>query len=354
MIKNKLDFKLINTTLIVLIITLLYLSGGLWGSIIGKIFEIFFPFVIAFAIAYALYPYVLKLMKHKVSKGLSIFIIVFLLVGIVILIGTLAVPLLFEQLGSLFNGIIAFIKEISMKYDLDFGPLQDTLSDTFNDIIKKTGSWISNGAMSAITTSISYISTLVIALTSAIYFLCDMDKIRASVKRYFKSKSKKTYNYVRVLDKSMDNYLEGFTKIMIISLVEYTIAFLIIGHPNALLLGCLAAVGNLIPYFGGVFTNIISLITAFVVSPSLFVKAVIVFVVLSIVDSYVINPFVYGKTADIEPLAVIFSVFAGGILFGLVGIIISLPVAIIIIATYKYYQKDIEEKIEEIKEKDDE
>lgn len=353
MIKNKIDFKLINTGIIVLIITLLYLSGGLWATIIGKVFEIFFPFLVAFAIAYALHPYVMKLVKHKIPKGVSVFIIVAILIGVFILIGTLAVPLLFEQLGSLFNGIIAFIKEISMKYDLDFGPLQDTLSDTFNDIIKKTGSWVSNGAMSAITTSISYISTFIIAITSAIYFLCDMDKIRSAAKKYFRTKSKKTYNYVKVLDDSMERYLDGFTKIMIISLFEYTIAFLIIGHPNALLLGCLAAVGNLIPYFGGIFTNIIALITAFVVSPSLFVKAVIVFVILSLVDSYVINPFVYGKTTDIEPLAVIFAVFAGGILFGLLGIIISLPVAIIIIATYKYYQKDIEDKIEEIKEKDE-
>lgn len=353
MIKNRIDFKLINLAIIVLIITLLYLSGGLWNAIIGKIFEIFFPFVIAFAIAYALYPLTLKLMKHKIPRKWSIFIVVAALAGIFIVVGTLAVPLLFDQLGSLFNGIIAFIKEMSMKYDIDFGPLQETLSGTFNDIIKKTGTWISDGALSAITVSISYISTLVIAVSAAIYFLCDMDKIRGTLKKYFKSKGKKTYNYVRLIDVSMNKYLDGFTKIVLISLVEYTIAFLVIGHPNALLLGCLAALGNLIPYFGGVLTNIIALITAFVVSPSLFVKALVVFVVLSLIDSYVINPYVYGKSADIEPILVIFSVFAGGLLFGIVGIIISLPMAIILIATYKYFQKDIEEKIDEIKERED-
>lgn len=353
MIKNKLDFKLINTAIVVLIITLLYLSGGLWTAIIGKIFEILFPFIIAFAIAYALYPLTLKLIKYKIPKNLSIFIVLAVLFGIFILIGTLAIPLLFEQLGSLFNGIITFIKEISMKYDLDFGPLQDTLSNTFNDIIKNTGTWISDGALSAITVSIGYITTLVIAVSSAIYFLCDMDKIRAALKNHYKAKGKKTYNYVKLLDESMQKYLDGFTKIVLISLIEYTIAFLIIGHPNALLLGFLAALGNLIPYFGGIFTNIIALITAFVVSSSLFIKVLIVFVILSLIDSYVINPYVYGKSADIEPILVIFSVFAGGILFGLVGIIISLPVAIILIATYRYYQKDIEEKIDEIKDKEE-
>lgn len=350
MIKNKIDFKLINTAIIVLIITLLYVSGGLWRAILYKSFQIFFPFLIAFAIAYALYPYVLKLVKHKLPKKLSVFIVVAVLIGTFIILGTLAVPLLFDQLGSLFNSIITFIKEISMKYDIDFGPLQETLSGTFNDIIKKTGSWISNGVLSVISTSISYISTLVIALSASIYFLCDMEKIRKRIKKHYKLRGKKTYNYIKTLDNSMEQYLDGFTKIVVISLIEYTIAFLVIGHPNALLLGFLAALGNLIPYFGGVFTNIIALITSFVVSPGLFIRTLIVFVILSLLDSNVINPYVYGKTTNVDPVVIIFAVFAGGILFGLLGIVISLPLAIIIIATYKYFQDDIEDKIDDIRE----
>ena len=117
--------------------------------------------------------------------------------------------------------------------------------------------------------------------------------------------------------------------------------YLIIGHPDALMLGALAGVANLIPYFGGIITNIIAAITAFVISPELFIKTIIVFVVFSAIDGNVINPLVYGKTNQIHPLVVIISVFAGGILFGVIGIIISLPVAIILIATYKFFKDDI-------------
>ena len=46
----------------------------------------------------------------------------------------------------------------------------------------------------------------------------------------------------------------------------------------------------------------------------------------------------------------ILSVFAGGILFGIMGIVISLPVAILLIATYKFYKQDMIEKIEDYKE----
>ena len=143
----------------------------------------------------------------------------------------------------------------------------------------------------------------------------------------------------------MNNYVSGFLKIVIISFFEYTIAFIVIGHPNALLLGFLAAVASFIPYFGGMAVNVIAAITAFVISPAMFVKTVIAFFLLSMLDSYLIGPKVYGKTNNIHPLIVIIAVFAGGILFGIMGIVISLPVAIIILTTYRFFEKDIYDAI---------
>ena len=112
-------------------------------------------------------------------------------------------------------------------------------------------------------------------------------------------------------------------------------------------------VANLIPYFGGMINNTVAAITAFVISPNLFLKTLAAFVILSAVDGYVINPIVYGKTNKVHPIVVISSVFAGGIIFGVLGIIISLPLAIIIITTIKFYKEDIYEKIEDMKEKND-
>ena len=148
----------------------------------------------------------------------------------------------------------------------------------------------------------------------------------------------------------MKNYLSGFVKLMIISLFEYAIIYAIIGHPNALLLGFLAMISQLIPYFGGIITNIIAAITALVVSPMLLIKTVITFAILSIVDGNIISPLVYGKTNNVKPVVVILSISAGGILFGITGIIASFPIAIILIATYKFYKEDILEQIEDIKD----
>lgn len=350
MLKNKLNFKLINFALLALIIFLLYQTTNLWIGIITLLSKIIFPFLIAFVVAYALYPFTNFLEKYKIPKKISIFIVVILVIAIFGITLFMVFPLLFEQLGSLFNGIITFIKEISLEYDVDFGPLQNTLSESFNDIIKTLGKYISNGAINIIGVSVNYLTIAFIAIASAIYFLNDMDKIRESIKRRLLPKAK-MYNYVKQLDDSMKNYLTGFMKIVLITVFEYGIAFLIIGHPHAILLGFLAAIASLIPYFGGIFTNIIAAITAFVISPSLFVKTIIVFAVLSFIDSYVINPYVYGKTNEIHPLIVIISVFAGGKLFGILGIIISLPLAILIITTYNYFKSDISDKIEVSKRK---
>lgn len=350
MIKNKLDFKLINLALIVLIIFLMYQTANIWLGLLSLSLSILGPLFFGFIIAYALHPYLKFLTDHKVPKPLALVIVVLTVLVVLGLIIGLAVPLVFNQLSSLFNGIITFIKEISLKFDINVGGLQDSLSSTFNKIIERMGTMVSNGAINVINVSIGYITSTFIALSAAVYILIDMDKIRSEVKIFLKRKSKKMYRYVEILDEQMKSYLSGFFKIVFISLFEYSLAFLVIGHPNALLLGILAALGSLIPYFGGIFTNIIAAITAFVVSPALFIRTIITFAILSTLDGYVINPLVYGKTNQVHPLVVVLSVFVGGTLFGILGIILSLPVAIILITTYKYFKEDISGKIVDMRE----
>lgn len=341
MIKNRIDFKLINFVLIVLAVYLIYQTRDFWFGTISLLFNILLPFFIAFVIAYAFYPIVKKLTDRNIPKGFAMFLVVGSVIGIVVLIFALITPTIMSQLTSLFNGIISFLRELSSDYNIDFKDVQNTLSIGFNNALEKIGTYISNGAISFIGVSIDYISKIFIILASFIYFLADMDKIREFIKEYLMRRSKKMYNYVALIDDEMRKYIVGFMKIVVISFFEYTIVYTLIGHPNALMLGTLAAIGNLIPYFGGIFTNIVAAITAFVISPALFIKTCIVFLVFSAVDGYIINPFVYGNSNQVHPLVVIISVFAGGALLGVLGIVISLPVAIIAIVTFKYFKNDI-------------
>lgn len=340
---KKVNYKLVNLSLIVITIFFLYKTGDLWTGVIAKTMNILIPFLFAFALAYALHPFLQYMQKKKIPKGFGVLIIVLLLliliVGLIYVISTVFVG----QLSSLFNSILSFVRQISENTisEINFSGLESSLNDIFKNILSNVGNYVSNGTIHFVNSSLSIISNVFIGAAAFVYFLIDMDKIRESVRSFLRKRNKKTFNYVKTLDTEMKKYLNGLVTVMVISVFEYGIVYSIIGHPDALLLGFLAGISNFIPYFGGLMNNCIAAITAFVISPSLFVKTLIVFTVLSLVDSYVINANVYGKTNSIHPLLVIFSVFAGSALFGVMGIVISFPLAIFAVTTYKFYKEDI-------------
>ncbi len=347
--ENKINFKLVNIALIVLIIVLLYTISGLWFGIIGKIWNILFPFVLGFAIAYALYPFVRKLQDNNFPKWLSIAIVCFITLGFLVLIGILVVPMLYDQILLFTNNITTFITDISSKYELNLGVLQTSVKDISSQIIGYVGKYISDGALNILNTSISIITNGIITLCVSIYFLMDMDKIRGFIKTKVREYDDKWYLYLRRIDREVGNYFSGLGKNIVIQFFEYTILFFLVGHPNYLILGILASVTTIIPYFGGLITNILALLIASVINVKLFILTLIICLVCPNIDGYIIGPKVYGKTNQLHPLVNIFAVFAGGIIGGFWGIVVALPVAIVLIATYKFFKEDINTKIDKIK-----
>lgn len=352
MLKNeKIDYKLVNMALIALIVCLIYWTGNLWIDAVNKFIAIMTPFVIAFALAYATQPIVVKMQSKGLPKGVAIGLLLFIELALIIFVLYLITNVLVGQLSGLFSGISEFLNELSLKdLDINLSELQGTLNEQFASIMADITKYVSDGAINLINTSINFLGKVFFGLAAYVYLLIDMDKIRTEVKKFFQKRKQKTYNYVKSLDIGMKNYLSGLVEVMIISVVEYGIAYSIIGHPNAILLGFLAGIANMIPYFGGIACNCIAAITAFVVSPGLFVRTLITFFLLSSLDSYVINPMVYGKTNKVHPLLTIFVMSAGSMLFGIMGIFISFPVAIILLTTYQYYWDSISDTIKERKE----
>ena len=346
--EKRINYKLVNLTLVILAIFFLYRTGHLWMGIVDKIIDIILPFLFAFALAYALHPILKFMQKKKIPKGLGVTIIVLSLLLIISALIYVVSTILVGQLSSLFNSILQFVNKLS-NYDigseLNFSGLESSLNDVFKNILGSVGQYVSNGTIHLVNSSLSILSKICIAAAAFVYLLIDMDKIRDGIRKFFKKRTKKTYDFVSSLDHQMKKYLSGLVIVMIISVFEYSFVYSLIGHPDALLLGLLAGFANLIPYFGGIMNNCVAAVTAFVISPSLFIKTLIVFTVLSMVDSYIINANVYGKTNSIHPLIVIFSVFAGSAIFGIMGIVISFPMAIIGVTAFKFYKDDIFDSI---------
>ena len=348
---NKINYKLLNTLLIVLIIFFLYSIKGLWMGILSKIVTVTLPFLVAFAVSYALYPYTKKIEKCGVPKWLSIGIIYFILIGFLIILGITVFPLLYDQIVLFLSNISAVITDISSKFEVDLGVLQKSISSISTDILKNIGNSISSGALSFLNASITVITNLIIIIAASVYFLFDMDKIRNWIRTTLKKKNKKAFLYIKALDCAINNYFIGLVRTIIIQFIEYTIVFFLIGHPNYLVLSILAAVTTIIPYFGGLLVNILAVIIAAVINTKLLILTILVCIICPNIDGYIIGPRVYGKTNQLPALINIFAVFAGGILAGFWGIVASLPIAITLITTYKFFETDINKTMSSIKER---
>ena len=352
MFKDKLNFKLLNILIFAVLVYLALITMKYWGGFISTIFSITLPFLIAFGIAYSLYPIVRKLKKKGLSNRLSVAIVAISVIFIIIGLIAITVPLVYDQLVLLSKTIGEVIVDVSSKFEINLGEFQATVNGILDDLIKSVGKYVSDGTFDFVGKSIGYITNAMIVLIVSIYFLADMEKIRKEVKLFLTSnkKRRKTYNYIRALDKELEQYLNGLAISIGIQFVEYALLFKLVGHPNWLLLGILASLTSVIPYFGGIFTNIVAIILASVVSTPLFIATILICLIFSNVDGYIISPKVYGKTNNVEPLWTIFAVFAGGALFGIIGIMISLPLYIALNCTFKFYKEDIYDKLEDIKE----
>lgn len=345
---KKISFKLVNTALLFLILLLFFKTMSIWGPILNTLKNVLIPFVIAFIIAYALYPIIVKLETKGMRKSLAIFFVLFILFSFIGFIIYLLIPILIEQLNSLFNWLFEMIPSISKEYDINLNLIQEYIGD-FNTILGDFSKSLGDISINVINKTINIFTIALISIIVSIKFLVDMDKIRFRVKKYLKSKNKRIFNYVKLLDHEMGRYFVGLGKYIIVQFVEYTTVFFLIGHPYYLLFGVLCSITTIIPYFGGIFANIIASITSFFISQKLFILTLIVAFICPNIDGYIISPKIYGKTNKVPTLLTIFAVYAGGKIYGIIGIIIALPLTIVLLATYRFYKNEINKKIEDLK-----
>lgn len=340
----KINYKYLNILLLLGNFYLLFLLRNVWLEAVSKIFNVLFPFILGFALAYIFYPLVKMLNNKKIPKTISVFIVIFIIIFFIILTLYYTVPIIFSGIINLVSIIEENIINIGYKYDININNALNFVIKHSNKIINFLTKIITKGFfVSKINKGIEFITASVMTVCAFIYFLFDMDKIRNKIKIIFKDK--KLFSILNSIDKELSSYIKGFLIFMLVQFFEYTIVFLIIGHPNYLLLGFLASITSIIPYFGGLLTNFVALFIAMGISKKLLLLTVIVLIILPNIDEYIISPKIYNKTNKISPMFSIFFVFLFGKLFGFIGIVISMPLAIIINVVFKSYKNKILSKI---------
>ncbi len=187
---------------------------------------------------------------------------------------------------------------------------------------------------------LNYLFNIVLAPVFSFYFLKDLKGVRARVYGVLPSQWRDgALELWHEVDKVLGSFFRGYLVVAVIvgGLVAFVLAAL--GMDFALMLGLFAGLAELIPYFGPLIGAVPAVAFAFLKSSWLAVKVGIAFVVIHQLEGMIISPKILGNRVGIHPLLVIFSVMVGGEIYGLPGIILSVPVAavikVIVIFTYK-------------------
>lgn len=310
------------------------------------------PFFIGFVVAYILNMPCKKIdalcrkSKYRFinnkSKAISI-VSVYLIMLLLLYIGIRAVaPALYRNILDLYNNIPGYIDEIletlenwQTEYNIELFKInEDNLMKAFNSILGKFDITEFSKYAKGVVNITSGVVNVFIGLIVSVYMLIDKEKIKASTRRILRiflkeEKSRKLINRVKKVNGIFSKYLFCLVLDAFIMAVLATLILSVLRVRYAMILGMMIGVLNLIPYFGAIFASVTSVIIT-IITGGLFkaISAAIALIVLQQIDGNLIGPKIMGQMLDASPLWIIFAVTLGGGLFGILGMIISVPVLV--------------------------
>lgn len=340
----------------ILFFFLLIHLGDLWDAL-GAIFYFLYPVIAGVIIAYLLNPLMKLLENHAFrfikKKGLkrTISLVFAMVIGIAAItaIIMLLVPQLYDSVMMLyanresyisglsewldstgisklidkFGGGFTFTPESVMGYLMDFlASNVDNIKSTLSDVGGHLWAWI-------------------LGLIFSIYFLASKESIAESCKNILRGmiKNEEKYNEALTHIKKIDNIL---IKYILFSLFDgvligtiTAIFMLITGMDYIGLIAIIIGVTDLIPTFGPIIGTIIAALILLLVNPTHAIIFVIFYLVLQQIDGYVIRPKLYGNTFGVSGLWILVAIIVGGRMFGVLGILLGVPVIAILDYLFK-------------------
>ncbi|MEG0283980.1 MAG: AI-2E family transporter [Erysipelotrichales bacterium] len=296
---------------------------------------------IAVGLAYVCHPLVKFLRKKGLSQGLASAITLVLFFSIFVIVALLVLPLIYQQILKAIDLIMNSSSSIEwIKKNPDTKKIFDFVLPYVENFGQSALNYIAESTQHFIARSTKFIGDAVIIIFLFIYLTVDSQRLIDKTKAKLQFGTKR-YNYFKELDTEFTKYLKGLIIIIGITIVEYSIVYYFVGHPDWKTLAALCAFGTLIPYFGGILVNLVALLTAVFVSPELFFKVLALTLILPNIEGHIINPLVHKKTIKISPIVLLPSLFIFSSLLGFMGIILTIPLIITIKITRKYYKDDI-------------
>lgn len=322
------------------------------------IFELLLvPMLLSGFMYYLLRPLVHFLEKRKLNRTISILLIYFMFAGLFVLFWVLIWPTLQEQFQNFIDNTPYLVQGLQEQFkQLQNNPtlsrffqgdsdVATSISEYLNDSI----TWVTN----SMTNFIGVISSIVVVIATLpiilYYMLKDDHKLSPILQGVIPRKYRKEGEEML---KDIDSALSGFivTRVVlnvILGILLY-IGFLIIGLPYSLLLAVISIPLNFIPYVGSILAAVPVIIVGFIESPAMAIWSLVIVVVAQQIQDNVLSPIIYGKSLNVHPLTTVLLVLVGGDFYGIIGVLIALPVYMIAkIIFLRIYEIIVADKTEE-------
>lgn len=306
-----------------------------YSIIIAKSF--FSPLILGAIFSYLVYPLVRFLEnKARFPRALANIISIFLLVGIL----TFAVFILYKNALLLTRDIPALIDKAHSNIDQlgqfienYFGYTVESqnllIHDAINDIFNLSG----NFTKSVFRGTTSTIFTLGMIPVFMFYMLYYREKFYKFIIMAAPSKREEdARNIMKRISFIVPRYVGGlFTVVLILSVLN-SLGLWIVGVKYAILFGIISALFNLIPYFGTWIGASIPFTFALLTgdTPGLAVWVLLLFVIIQFLENNILTPNITGNYVSLNPLFTILLIIIGGMVWGIVGMFVVIPVGAVI------------------------
>ena len=318
------------------------LTALLIGSAVTTLATVITYVGFALFLALGLDPIVRNLVKHKFPRPLAILTVVVSMLGLFAGFVFAVVPVIVEQVTNLYNSILEFLTSYNSLGEM-IAALQsivpiETLNvqktvDSIVVFLSDPGNLanIGGGVLSVGAGFANGILGAFLTLMLTIYLVVSLPTIKNSMYRLVPASTRESF--VHIADQVVDavgKYVIGQGTQGLANGVLSFIAMSLIGAHYPALFALIALVFSLLPLVGTVTGSILIVVTQFLVDPSNPTTAIwvaVYYLVYMQIEAYVIGPYIMNRAVKVPGVLVIIAALAGGALMGVMGAIVSIPLA---------------------------
>jgi predicted PurR-regulated permease PerM len=295
--------------------------------IIYQIKSILVWFVFALIISILFEPVINFLKKLRIPRGLAVCFVYVAFFGILILMVYFTVPLFFNEIKQFaqilpqsFEKIPASLRGLNITALSDIESFINTLGGLLNKITANMAN--------ILFTFFGGIFATIFILSLSIYLSLEEKGVQRTLVLFFPKKYEANVISIweRCQTKVSSWFLTRILACLFVGLASF-VSFLIFSTPSPFSLAVIAGVFNFIPVVGPILTAILLFLIIALDNVSKAVFVVIVFVLIQEVENHIFTPLISKKLMELPPVLVLLSLSIGGILWGLLGAILAIPLA---------------------------